>query len=77
MAHGGEQKRDFFLVVRDVGGFGIDLAHEDQVASGIGAIEARDRGRQLIAQNQDDVSSGRVFSDCHAFRYGDTPLSGS
>ena len=71
VAHGGEQKRDFLLVVRDVGCFLHHFAHEDEIARRIAAAEARDRGRQLIAQYQNDIAhflGKRFFHGCGLIR---------
>ena len=52
VAHGREDEGDLLRVVRDVGGLGHHLDHQDRVAARIEALEGRDLAVELVAQNE-------------------------
>ena len=61
VAHRRKDERDLFLVVPHIGGFGIYLSHQNSVEHWVTSHKARQRRRQLIAQNKDDISCRTVF----------------
>ena len=56
MAHGGKDEGDLLLVMPHIGRLVLKLGHEHAIAGRIAAGEAAERGRELIAQDQDEMA---------------------